>query len=501
MSQVLKVRNPRTGEYDYTFTAPDASSLRERTQALRAEQQDWESLGLEGRQAVMEAFAKALETNTDAIAAALEIDTGRRRIARMEVQGTIASIRGWIAQTSHLALDDAWIEGRANPSFKHRPQWMAYSLVGVISPWNFPLTLSMIDTIPALLAGCAVMIKPSEVTPRFAAPFLDVIKTVPELAKVLDIAPGDGMTGAALVDQADLICFTGSVATGRKVGAQAGANLIPAFLELGGKDPLLVLEGAPLDLAVRAALRGSVLSTGQACQSIERVYVHRSLYDAFVPKLVEAAQAVRFNWPSIEAGEIGPMIFDRQADIIQAQWQDAVAKGATILTGGTVETHGGGRWIAPTVITNVTHDMAIMREETFGPVIPVMAFDSVEEALALANDTEFGLSAAVFGPDVESAEAVARHIEAGAISINDAALTALFHEAEKQSFKASGMGPSRMGLAGYTRFFRRKALIANTGEPAPIQAFCEDADGAPPPPSRPSPDDESRPRFPRFFRR
>lgn len=474
MSEAIQVRNPRTGTLDYSFYPPSDQALGTRVEALRNAQTSWQSLGLNARQETLEAFAKVLQAETDTIAAALETDTGRRRIARMEVIGTIASIRAWITQTSKLELYESWVEGRTNPGFKHRPQWIAYPLVGVISPWNFPLTLSMIDTIPALLAGSAVMIKPSEVTPRFAEPLLAAIEQVPELAGVLDIAPGAGKTGAGLVDLADLICFTGSVATGRKVGAQAGGNLIPAFLELGGKDPLIVLEGAPLDLAVRAALRGSVLSTGQACQSIERVYVHQSHYEAFVDKLIQAAKQVRFNWPDIKTGQLGPMIFDKQAEIIEAQLRDAVAKGARIVTGGQVETHGGGRWIAPTVLTHVTHDMTIMREETFGPVIPVMAFETVEAAIALANDTEFGLSAGVFGPDLDTAESVARQIDAGAVSINDAALTALFHESEKQSFKASGMGPSRMGLAGYTRFFRRKALIANTGEPAPIEAFSED---------------------------
>ena len=196
------------------------------------------------------------------------------------------------------------------------------------------------------------------------------------------------------------MCFTGSVATGKKVAARAAGRLIPAFLELGGKDPLIILESADLDRAVTAALRGSVLSTGQACQSIERVYVARKLYCAFLERLVEAARAVRFNWPDINTGELGPMIFARQAQIIALQLDDAVARGAKILTGGKIERHGGGYWIAPTVLSDVTHDMAVMTDETFGPVMPVMAFDGVDEAVRLANDTVYGLSAAVFAGTV-----------------------------------------------------------------------------------------------------
>ena len=262
--------------------------------------------------------------------------------------------------------------------------------------------------------------------------------------------------------------------TGRKVAAAAAQRLIPAFLELGGKDPLIITEAADLNLAVTAALRGSVVSTGQACQSIERIYVARPLHDAFLAKLIAGAEAVRLNWPNVEEGEMGPLIFDKQAEIIAAQIEDARGKGAVIHTGGRIETHGGGRWIRPTVISNVDHAMSVMTEETFGPILPVMAFDTIEEAVRLANDTVYGLSAAVFAGTLEEAEAIARKLDAGAVSLNDAALTALFYEAEKQSFKASGLGPSRMGAAGLTRFFRRKALIANTGAPLPLEAFKEE---------------------------
>ena len=277
-----------------------------------------------------------------------------------------------------------------------------------------------------------------------------------------------------MVDAADCVCFTGSVATGRKVAVQAAGRLIPAYLELGGKDPLIVLEGADLDRATDAALRGSVLSTGQACQSIERIYVHRAAHSAFLQRLVEKSQAARLNWPDISAGEIGPIIFDRQADILAGQFADAVARGGRVLTGGEIETHGGGRWLRPTVIADATHDMAVMREETFGPILPVMAFDTIDEAVALANDGEYGLSGAVFAGTLEEAEAVGRRLEAGAISLNDAALTSIFYEAAKQGFKASGLGPSRMGEDGYRRFLRRQALIANIAAPLSLAAFSEE---------------------------
>lgn len=469
----LDVKNPRTGQVDFIIEAADTQAVQTLATQARAAQKAWNGLGLEGRAKALLALQAAITHHFDAIHHALADDTGRGKIARREIEGVLASLGGWAAQAPHL-LPTAWTDGRFDPRMAHVPQWVPYALVGVISPWNFPLTLSMIDTIPALLAGCSVIIKPSEVTPRFVRPLRAAIADVPALEGVLQLVLGDGGTGSALIDAVDAICFTGSVATGKKVAVQAAGRLIPAFLELGGKDPLIITETADLDRAVTAALRGSVLSTGQACQSIERIYVARPLYDDFVAGLVTAAKAARFNQPSRDVGEIGPMIFGKQATIIATQLADAVAKGAKILTGGVVEHHLGGDWIAPTVVVDVDHTMALMREETFGPVMPVMAFDTVEEAIQLANDTEFGLSAAVIAGTLDEAEAIGRQIEAGAISLNDAALTSQFYEAEKHSFKASGLGGSRMGPAGFQRFCRRKALIANRGDVTPLSAYSEE---------------------------
>lgn len=466
-------RNPRTGIHDWRGQALDPPEVSEVAARLRAVQPAWEGRGAASRLEVLRAFGQSLRRHAEPIGAALEIDTGRRRIARLEIDSVVGSIEAW-ARVIAADAPPEWIQGRGLPSVRHTAAWKAYPLVGVVSPWNFPLLLGMIDAVPALLAGCAVLVKPSEVTPRFIAPVMAAVAEVQELAAVFAIVTGDGATGQAVVDQADCVCFTGSVATGRKVAVQAAGRLIPAYLELGGKDPLIVLDGADLEAATDAALRGSVLSTGQACQSIERIYVARPIHDAFLTRLVEKAAAARLNWPDITAGEIGPIIFDRQADILSAQIADAREKGARVLTGGEIETHGGGRWLRPTVLSGVTPDMAVMRDETFGPILPVVAFDTIDEAVALANDGEYGLSGAVFAATLEEAEAVGRRLEAGAISLNDAALTSIFYEAAKQGFKASGLGPSRMGEDGYRRFLRRQALIANTARPLPLAAFSEE---------------------------
>jgi succinate-semialdehyde dehydrogenase / glutarate-semialdehyde dehydrogenase len=392
---------------------------------------------------------------------ALVADTGRLDVSVLEVDSFLGSLDRWC----RLAPDLLQREERntAIPFIRIQQTAVPYSLVGIISPWNFPLLLSTIDMIPALLAGCAVVVKPSEIAPRFVEPLMQAIAEVPSLQAVLTYIAGAGETGANLIEQVDLICFTGSVATGRKVAAAAAQRFIPAFLELGGKDPAIVLDSADLDLATSALLWGSVVNTGQSCLSIERIYVADSIVEPFVDQLVTKAKALQLAYPTVKDGQIGPIIAERQATIIADHLQDAIAKGAIVHCGGKVEPLDSGLWCRPTVLTNVNHSMKVMTEETFAPIMPVMSFSTLEEAIDLANDTIYGLSAAVFAGTEHEAIAIAQQIDAGAISINDAALTAIMHEGEKNAFKFSGMGGSRMGAAALKRFMRKKALLIKTG--------------------------------------
>ncbi len=472
MTNTLSVKNPRTGKVDYEIKTWDGDAISAEAERLRFHQGAWREFGIDRRCQAILKLADTLETEAQTVMDALEIDTGRRMLARAETLGVIANMRAWASLAPSLLPATNWVQGRSKPNFKHSNEYVPYALVGVISPWNFPMTLSFIDTIPALLAGACVIIKPSEVTPRFA----DALKPIIQLAGLdnyLTFIQGDGASGAALVNHVDCVCFTGSVSTGKKVALKAAENLIPANLELGGKDPLIITEDVDLDEATTLALRSSVLATGQACQSIERVYVPSSIYDLFTQQLAEKAKTIRLNFPDIGHGHIGPFIFGQQAKKVKSQIDDAIQKGARILSGGQILDYGGGKWLEPTVIADVTHEMEIMREETFGPVIPVMAYDTIQHAIKLANDTEFGLSGAVFASDIESAEAIGQHIDAGAISLMDAALTGQYFEAGKQSFKNSGLGGSRMGQNGFLRFFRQKAYIANTMRPLTMDDFKE----------------------------
>jgi acyl-CoA reductase-like NAD-dependent aldehyde dehydrogenase len=461
----ISVRNPRTGQADYAFTPPGEAALAARAAALRAAQPAWWASGIAHRQAVLRRFADALQAHGEAVVAALAIDTGRLDIARGELASVVNNIRRWCDRAPGV-LAVGGQDSAVVPGVHLTAQLVPYPLVGAISPWNFPLALSFIDAVPALLAGCAVLVKPSEVTPRFIVPVTAALAEVPELAAVLALVPGDGATGSALVRTVDAVVFTGSVATGRKVAVAAAECFIPAFLELGGKDPAIVLASADLPAAADAISRSSYQASGQACLALERVYVEASVHDRFVDLLVERARRMRFNHPDITTGELGPIIFARQADIIDAHLDDAVARGAVIRCGGRTVDLGGGRWCPATVVTGVDHSMQLMTEETFGPITPVMAFHTVDEAVALANDTTFGLSAAVFAGTVDEAVAVARRIRAGGLSINDASLTRETYEAEKNSFGWSGMGGSRMGDAGLLRFVRRQALLIQAGTPA-----------------------------------
>jgi len=359
-------------------------------------------------------------------------------------------------------------------------QRVPYALVGAVSPWNFPLTLALIDAIPALLAGCAVLLKPSEVTPRFVEPLRDSLRDVPELETVLGIVMGGPETGIALIDNVDAVCFTGSVATGRRVGERAAYRLIPAFLELGGKDPAIVTADADLESATDAILRSAAGATGQACQSIERIYVDASIHDRFVALLVEKARAVRLNYPDIHSGHIGPLIYAGQAAMLRGQLEDARRRGARIHCGGEIEELGGGLWCRPTVMTGVSHEMLVMREESFGPLLPVMPFTDTDEAVRLANDSVFGLSAAVFSRDESAAMGIAARLNAGAVNINDGSLTSLVYDVEKQSFGVSGVGLSRMGPTGLLRFFRTRAVLIQEAAPTSLlsmdEAFAAAAD-------------------------
>ena len=461
----LGVRDPRTGRVEFELTVADRAAVDVVAARLRENQQRWAALALEERIAVLMRWAALIDgPYRRPLVDADARDTGGGQISRIAPDMLLGILRG-CAASAKAQLAAAHREGvsRADPSVHYRTLLKPYALVGVISPWNAPTMLSMLRAVPPLFVGCAVLVKPSEITPRFTAPLRAAIEAVPELAGVFDFVFGDAQTGQAVIESCDYVSFTGSVPNGRRVAESCARRLIPCDLELGGKDPLVVLETANLDDAVSAALRGAVTSTGQVCFSIERIYVAAPIHDEFVRRLVERAAQIQINYPDPAVGQLGPFIGPLQAGIVDRHIDDAIAKGAVLVCGGKSFDAGGGRYMRPTLLTEVTHEMQLMREETFGPVMPVMRFHEVEEAVRLANDSEFGLSAAVMAGTEAEAIAVAERIDAGNVSVQDAFLT--FHAAEAQSdrFGVSGVGSSRPGLS---RYLRRQALLINRGKPA-----------------------------------
>jgi succinate-semialdehyde dehydrogenase / glutarate-semialdehyde dehydrogenase len=462
----MKIRNPRSGLYDYEIEILTDTAVKEQCYILRTHQKEWADKGIDKRIEVLQLWKNTVENNKEKLVEALCIDTGRKWETILEVNLVASSIDRWCGIAKEYLIAP-YQKGSSIPFIKLQQELVPFELVGVISPWNFPLLLSLIDTIPALLAGCAVIVKPSEITPRFIKVMETIINEVPALKNILTYVEGDGNVGAALVQQCDLICFTGSTATGKKVYDAASKKMIPVFLELGGKDAAIVLDGANIDLATSSILWGSTANAGQSCLSVERVYVQEKICDNFVTTLVEKTKAIKLNAANINEGEIGPIIFEKQAEIINTHLQDAKDKGATLLCGNEqCQEINGGLYCSPTILTNVTHDMKIMQEETFGPIIPIMKFATNEEGIVLANGTVYGLSAAVFAKTNEEAIDVGNKIEAGAISINDCALTAIMHEGEKNSFKLSGIGGTRMGPSAIKRFMRQKVFIIKSKEMA-----------------------------------
>ena len=471
----IPVRNPRTGQADYHITPASAEEVASECRRLRAGQPAWAAASVAHRALVLRRWADAIEASRAEIGAAEAVDTGRIRMAHEVPMMVAAGLRGW-ADRAEAILEAARLSGAS--TWKHgvtfTTQLVPYELVGAITPWNHPFLLATIDAIPALLAGCAVLIKPSEIAPRFVEPVMATVRAVPELASVLSFVLGDGETGQALIANVDAQCFTGSISTGRKVAEACARRFIPAFLELGGKDAAIVTASADLDRAATAVVRGAVHNTGQICFATERVYVQAAVHDRFVERLVRECEGLEITWPDAARGHIGPFILEKQAAIVDAQLDDALAKGATLRTGGHSETLDGGLYMRATVVTGVTHDMALMREETFGPVIPVMPYDTEDEAIRLANHSEFGLSGAVIAGSAAEAARLGERMDAGAVTLQDAALTiAITLDAEKNSFRFSGLGGSRMGPGSILRFVRRKALVLHEGPTVPMSMLAE----------------------------
>jgi acyl-CoA reductase-like NAD-dependent aldehyde dehydrogenase len=457
----IAVENPATGAVIAHVPDLDAQQVAELARRGRAAQPAWEALGFAGRGRVLRRAQRWLMDSSDRVIETIVSETGKawEDAQAAEVAYGASAFGFWAKQAPRYLADERvksaaiFVKGK-QLVLRYRP----LGLVGVIGPWNYPLTNSFGDCIPALAAGNSVILKPSEVTPLTSLLLAEGLRASGLPDGVFQVATGRGPTGEALIDAVDMIMFTGSTDTGRKVMTRAARTLTPVSLELGGKDPMIVLSDADLERAANAAVYYSMLNTGQTCISIERVYVEAPIYDAFVAKVTEKARALRHGAPGGPGSvDVGSMTFGPQVDIVERHVEDARARGARVVVGGH-RVDRPGHWFEPTVLVDVDQDMAIMREETFGPTLPIMRVADADEAVRLANDSPYGLGASVFTRDVARGETIARRLESGSVCVNDALLNYYALELPMGGTKASGMG-YRHGPGGIRKFTQHQALL------------------------------------------
>ena len=449
----LRLQSPATLEDLGEIEVQTADDVREAVERARKVQPEWAALPIEERARTLGRALKLVVERQDEIVETVLAETAKTpsEALSMEVFASCDVLSYYAKRAARfLRPERRRLHGMLRFMKRLQVVYRPLGVVGVITPWNGPFILSLNPTAQALVAGNAVLLKPSEVTPRSGALAAEILMDAGVPDGVLQVLTGDGETGAALCEAGvDKVCFTGSVATGRKVAAACGERLVPCTLELGGKDPMIVCADADLDSAAGGALAGAYMNTGQYCCGTERVYVVDEVADAFTEKVVERAAALRQG----ASGEfdLGAIFWDRQLEVIERHMADAVEKGATVRVGGRRNPELAGLYYEPTVLTGVDHDMLIMREETFGPILPIMRVRDEEEALRLANDSAYGLSATVWTKDAYKASELAKRIEAGGVCINDMTVTYGCPEAPFGGLKDSGVGQvnGESGLKSY----------------------------------------------------
>jgi acyl-CoA reductase-like NAD-dependent aldehyde dehydrogenase len=461
----IPVENPAIGQIVAYVPDLDAAAVGRLAERGRAAQPQWDAFGFEARGRILLRAQKWLIEHSERVIQTIVSETGKTyEDAEFAEIAYAANAFGFWAKHAPSYLADERVKS-AQVMLKGKKLILRYrplGLVGVIGPWNYPLTNSFGDCIPALAAGNSVILKPSEVTPLTSLLLAEGLRECGLPEGVFQVATGRGPTGAALIDHVDMIMFTGSTKTGRKVAQAAAERLIPCSLELGGKDPMIVLSDADLERAANVAVYYSMQNAGQTCISIERAYVEAPVYEEFVAKVTEKARALRVGAPQGPGSvDVGAITFAPQIETISSHVTEAVDKGARVLAGGhpvSEPAHPGGRFYAPTVLVDVDHSMKIMTEETFGPTLPIMKVSDAEEALRLANESPYGLGASVFTRDTERGEQIARRLEAGAANVNDALVNYTALELPMGGAKASGLG-SRHAAGGIRKYCSQQAIV------------------------------------------
>ena len=454
----LRLRNPATLELIGEIEVQTEEDVRAAVEHARKVQPSWASLRFEDRARYLKRAVAILLERQDDFLDVIVRETGKPRAEALAVEIFAAcDALSFYAKRAKRILADRSMPVHLLKTKKLRISYRPLGVVGIITPWNFPFILSLNPTAQALMAGNTVVLKPSEVTP-FSGRLVEELFSAAGLPEgVFNLVQGDGETGAALVEAGvNKISFTGSVRTGRKVGEVCGRNLLPVTLELGGKDPMIVCADADLERAANGAVFGAFSNAGQVCVSTERVYVVDAVADDFERRVVE--KTARLRQGAEGEFDVGPMIFADQLAIVERHVEDALHKGAKVLAGGRRNPSYPGLFYEPTVLTNVTHEMELMRAETFGPVLPIMRVRDEEEALHLANDSPYGLNANVWTRDKRRGERLAKALQSGSAVVNDCMLTYGIAESPFGGVKESGIGQVN-GEIGLRSFCHAQSIL------------------------------------------
>lgn len=451
--------NPATGDLLAQFDPMGADQVRSLVDRARHAASAWSSVELAKRAHYLLALKEVIYGHREKLANLIALEAGKplAEVWAAEIQVVLDAAQYFARHASELLAPQSIPHHNLAVRLKRgRLEYEPYGVIGIISPANYPFSIPLCDIIPALIAGNTVVLKPSELVPQIGQAIGELFKHADSPPGVVSVARGAGEAGQALLESPiDKLIFTGSVATGKKIQRAAADRLLPTVLELGGKDPMIVCEDANLDVTSSGAVWGAFTNAGQACLSIERAYVMRAVAGRFSELCAEKAAKLRLGAGSDPATDVGPLIRERQLQIVENQVAEAVAAGAKVLTGGHRASPGGlkGFFYQPTVISGVNHSMRLMREETFGPVLPIMVVEDENQAIELANDSEFGLSASVWTRDSKRGERIARSLKAGSVMVNDCVSYFGICEAPHGGVKASGLGRthSRLGLMEMVR--------------------------------------------------
>ena len=425
----------------------------------RKAQTAWANTEVSHRVKILDRFHKLLIENQDELLTTIQAETGKSRFHAADEILSLAMITAHYAKIGKRALAPKRRAGALPIFTKTYVLSQPKGVIGIISPWNYPLVLSICDALPAILAGNTVVVRPDNQTPWSAIRGLNLLRQAGLPEGVITIVTGDGnATGTALIDEVDYVCFTGSTKTGKIVAAQAGARLIGASLELGGKNPMIVCADANLETFLEVAVRGCFTSAGQLCVSIERMYIHESIYEKFLSAFVEKVKELKLGAQLGWGYDVGSLVTNALVNRVSDAVSTAVAQGAKIETGGKLRTDIGPNVYEPTVLTGVKKDMKISTEEVFGPCVYVQPFSSIEEAIALANDSIYGLSASVITSNARAGRKIAEQLRSGSVNINEGFAAAYGSVAAPMG----GMGQSglgrRHGIEGLLRFTQRQTI-------------------------------------------